>query len=194
MTLLRASALTVNELATRLELTDNGVRAHLTTLERDGLIRRRGIRRGFRKPEQVYELTDAAGQFFPKAHELLLSELIQLLKERDEEEARDTLETVGRRLACPYTAGLEKADTATRTSAALRALSDMGGVAEVKSTETSSAIRGASCPLASLTAEHPEVCLLAQALLSEILGVPVREKCERDDRPRCCFEFDNRAA
>ena len=38
VTLLRGSPRTVKELATGLELTDNAVRAHLTTLERDGLV------------------------------------------------------------------------------------------------------------------------------------------------------------
>jgi DNA-binding transcriptional ArsR family regulator len=33
---------TVEELAQALDLTDNGVRAHLTTLERDGIVRQRG--------------------------------------------------------------------------------------------------------------------------------------------------------
>jgi len=32
---------TVEELAQALDLTDNGVRAHLTTLERDGIVRQR---------------------------------------------------------------------------------------------------------------------------------------------------------
>jgi predicted ArsR family transcriptional regulator len=37
--LLRAKEQTVNELAAALELTDNAVRAHLLSLERDGLAR-----------------------------------------------------------------------------------------------------------------------------------------------------------
>ena len=41
--LLRPSSRTVNELAEALELTDNAVRAHLTALERDGLVRQSGI-------------------------------------------------------------------------------------------------------------------------------------------------------
>ena len=40
--LLRRGVGTVEELSTKLELTDNAVRAHLATLERDGLVERRG--------------------------------------------------------------------------------------------------------------------------------------------------------
>jgi predicted ArsR family transcriptional regulator len=38
VTLLRRSGRTVEELARELGLTDNGVRAHLATLERDGVV------------------------------------------------------------------------------------------------------------------------------------------------------------
>src|SRR5215471_5815189 len=46
VTLLRRESQTVEELARALDLTDNAVRAHLMVLERDGLVRQRGSRRG----------------------------------------------------------------------------------------------------------------------------------------------------
>ena len=57
LALLRVEARTVNELAAALKLTDNAVRAHLISLERDGLIQRQGSRRGTRKPHASYGLT-----------------------------------------------------------------------------------------------------------------------------------------
>lgn len=44
--LLRRKSRTVEGLAQELRLTDNAVRAHLATLERDGLVLQRGVRRG----------------------------------------------------------------------------------------------------------------------------------------------------
>src|SRR5918911_2480444 len=44
--LLRRGTRTVEELAQALGLTDNAVRGHLATLERDGLARPAGVRRG----------------------------------------------------------------------------------------------------------------------------------------------------
>src|SRR5947209_18453117 len=54
---LREGARTVNHLAAALKLTDNAVRAHLLSLERDGLIVQSGTQPGFRKPHAVYVLT-----------------------------------------------------------------------------------------------------------------------------------------
>jgi predicted ArsR family transcriptional regulator len=59
VTLIRRARRTVKDLARKLDLTDNGVRAHLAVLERDGLVRQRGsVRRGGNgggKPAYVYD-------------------------------------------------------------------------------------------------------------------------------------------
>src|SRR5918999_5543274 len=98
--LLRGTRKTVNELADDLELTDNAVRAHLLSLERDGLIKQGGIQRGTRKPHFAYELTEEAEQLFPKAYDALLNQLISVLKGRLTPGALDeVLRDVGRSLA-----------------------------------------------------------------------------------------------
>ncbi len=50
-------------------------------------------------------------------------------------------------------------------------------------------IRSGGCPLAAAVVEHPEVCELAESLVAEIVGRPVRESCDRGDSPKCCFEI-----
>ena len=54
--LIRRSRPTATEIAEQLELTYNAVRVHLTALERDGLIRKAGVRRGETRPSTTYEL------------------------------------------------------------------------------------------------------------------------------------------
>src|SRR3989442_183899 len=45
------------------------------------------------------------------------------------------------------------------------------------------------CPLAAVTASHPEACLIVESLLSKIIGVPAKKCCEYGETPRCCFEL-----
>src|SRR5215467_8406004 len=98
--LLRGSRGTVNELADKLGLTDNAIRAHLLTLERDGLVRQSGLRKGSRKPHFAYELTPEAEHLFPKAYDELFNQLLSVLKQRLSPKAlKDTLRAVGRALA-----------------------------------------------------------------------------------------------
>ncbi len=190
VTLLRRSGRTVDELAQELNLTDNGVRAHLATLERDGIVRQRGsVRRGSGggKPAYVYELTRKAEDLFPKAYEPTLHRLLDVLSERlgpDDTEA--LLRSVGHRLAERRV--VPAAGTRARLEAGANMLNELGGLAELEDRDGALIIRGYSCPLASVTPEHPEVCRMVETLITELTGVPVQEHCDRGENPRCCFE------
>src|SRR5918998_6021334 len=106
--LLRRASRTVNELAEALELTDNAVRAHLSTLERDGIVTQVGVRRGTRKPNNAYDLTREAEGLFPKAYAPVLEQLLDVLGERlSGEQQESVLREVGHRLAAPHRAALE---------------------------------------------------------------------------------------
>ena len=65
LALLRTGNRTVNELATALDLTDNAVRAHLLSLERDGIVQHSGTRPGRHKPSATYGLSAGADYIFP---------------------------------------------------------------------------------------------------------------------------------
>jgi predicted ArsR family transcriptional regulator len=191
VTLLRRGSRTVEELARELDLTDNGVRAHLATLERDGILRQRGsVRRGSGggKPAYVYELTPEAEELFPKAYEPVLSQLLDVLAgQLGAQESEALLRSVGRRIAEGQTVPAD--GVRERLEAAAGVLNELGGLAELEERNGSFVIRGYSCPLAGVAADHPEVCRMAETLLTELAGVPVYERCERGERPRCCFEI-----
>jgi predicted ArsR family transcriptional regulator len=74
-------------------------------------------------------------------------------------------------------------------------LDALGGVTEVEADgDGAIAIRGFSCPLGAAVQGHPEVCTAVEAMLSDVIGVPVHECCERGDRPKCCFQMDAKIA
>jgi predicted ArsR family transcriptional regulator len=188
VTLLRRSGCTVEELARAIGLTDNGVRAHLAVLERDGIVRQRGsVRRssGGGKPAYVYGLTEQAEDLFPKAYEPALRRLLEVLSERlGSGESEALLRSVGRRLAEEHST---RADGA-RLESAVEVLNELGGLAELEEHDGGLVIRGYSCPLAGVTPDHPEVCRMVETLIAELAGVPVHERCDRGERPRCYFE------
>jgi predicted ArsR family transcriptional regulator len=189
--LIRRASRTVEELARELDLTDNGVRAHLAVLERDGLVRQRGsIRRGGSgggKPAYVYELTPQAEDLFPKAYEPVLRQLLDVLGEQaGQGKSEALLRAVGGRLA--EERDVPSGDARTRLESAVEVLNDLGGMAELEERNGGFVIRSYSCPLAGVTPDHPEVCRMAETLITELAGVPVHERCDRGERPRCCFE------
>ncbi len=187
VTLLRRGRRTVDELARALGLTDNAVRAHLTALERDGLVRQGGVRRGVGKPAYAYDLTPEAERLFPKAYGALLHELLDVLAERLPSDALgDVLREVGHRVAVGHAA--PDGDLRERVQHAVALLGELGGLADCEERDGGFVIRGCSCPLAAAVAGHPEACLLAETLLTDVIGAPVRQVCDPGPPPRCRFE------
>lgn len=184
--LLRRANRTVEELAQALALTDNAVRAQLATLERDGLIRESGRRPSGSKPASVYTLTPAAEDLFPKAYGLVLNQLLQELNERMATgEVEAVLRATGRRLAGLWP--IPRGDLHARLEAGVAILNALGGLAELEQHNGTYAIQGYSCPLAAAVPGHPEVCHLAETLLSELVGAPVQARCNTGEAAQCCF-------
>ena len=184
--LLRRDRRTVDELAQILNLTDNAVRAHLATLERDGFVRQSGERRGNGKPAFVYELLPEAEQLFPKAYGPVLRELLGVLSdEMPACEVEALMRRTGQRLAIQQ--HLPAGDLQSRLKMAVNILNELGGLAELEEENGTYIIQGYSCPLAAVVPGHPEVCRLAGTLISELVGQPVKEYCEGNEPARCRF-------
>lgn len=194
ISLLQRGDQTVTDLAEGLKITDNAVRTHLISLERDGLVEQRGLRRGTGAPAYVYGLTSAADALLSKAYALALTHVLAVIGERVEETTlKDLLREAGRRAAAgkvPPSGNLRE-----RVDSAVEMFGELGGAVEVEESVSHLYIRGNSCPLSSVVADRPEVCVLAEALLTEVIGVKVKENCDRaGSRPHCCFEVPRQSA
>src|ERR1700730_13836968 len=153
LTLLRREKRTVDDLAGELTLTDNAVRAHLATLERDGFVRQQGARRGSGKPAFVYELAPAAEHLFPKSYGQVLNELLQALEERiSKAELEDMLRTVGRRISTKW--NIPAGDLRVRLESAVEVLNEMGGMAELEQENGGDALRKYKLPLCPIAPRH----------------------------------------
>jgi predicted ArsR family transcriptional regulator len=183
--------MTADELAEALGLTDNAVRAHLVTLERDGLVQPQGERRDGRvgKPATLYQISPEAEPLFSKAYLPLLTTLLAALGDRlSAEELGGLLTDVGSRLAAD--AGRASGDLSQRVQAASNLLNQLGGLSAVEEVEAGARylIRSRGCPVGVAVKERPEVCEAIVTLLSEMTEASVRSCCARSGRPSCCFE------
>jgi predicted ArsR family transcriptional regulator len=188
LTLLRRGSMTVDDLAAALELSGNAIRPQLAMLERDGLVQRVGYRRGASRPARMYALSHDADQLYSSAYVPVLAELLQLLAGRfGTEELDGLMREVGSRLTAgrPRPAG----DLRQRAEAASELLNSLGGLARVAQENGGLVIRSDGCPLAAVTARHPEACNAVESLLAEFTGLRVTKCCDREERLRCCFEL-----
>jgi predicted ArsR family transcriptional regulator len=184
--LLRREEHTVDELAQSLKLTDNAVRAHLATLERDGFVSPTSTRRGSSKPAIIYALTPGADRLFPKAYAPVLQQLLDTLSTcLPAGKVAEIMEQTGQRLATQWS--VTPGALHARVQQAVAILNQLGGLAELEEQDTSYVIQGYSCPFAAIAPNAPEICHLAQALLVSLIGEPVEEHCECGGTARCRF-------
>lgn len=188
--LLRRSERTIPELAEALEVSSNAVRSHMSSLEADGVVRPAGVRRdGVGKPARLYRLTSEAEERLSRAYAPVLALLVEVLEERlGGEETRDTLREVGRRIGrSAHRAGSAR----ERAARARETLEELGGAVDVRESGNGVVLEGLGCPLGTVVHGSPDACVLAAALIGEILEAPVRANCDRSgERPRCRFETE----
>ena len=194
LALLRRGEMTADDLAAALGLTDNAVRAHLATLERDGFVQAQGERRDGRvgKPATLYQISPEAEPFFSKAYLPLLTSLLAALGDRlSGEELAGLLLDVGSRLAADT--ARPSGDLSKRVKAGSDLLNQLGGLTSVEEMEGGGRylIQSRGCPVGVAVKQRPEVCEAIVGLLSELTGTSVRSCCVRTGRPSCCFEVSS---
>ena len=186
--LLRKGEMTIDELASALGVTRTAVRAQLARQLRDGFVEERGTRRSASKPARLYGLTTDAGLLLSRAYVPILTELLHVLARRLSRAEFDVLmHEVGKGLVPPT--GRPPKSLADRITGAQELLGSFGALTEVSESEGSYTILGYGCPLAAVTADHPEACRTLEALIGELVGAPTVAACERYERKSCCFEI-----
>ncbi len=188
---LRGGSLTADDIASQLGLTRSAIRAQITGMERDGVVRRAGQRPGTTRPSHLFELTPEIEQLLSSAYIPLVTQLIDVFAQgvpRRQLEAM--LRKAGKNLADELSKGKRPAgDLASRVAMASALMNEeLGALTHIEGNGRY-VIRGVGCPLAALTGKHPGVCLAMESLVAEIIGAPVRECCDRSQRPQCCFEI-----
>lgn len=191
VTLLQAGGLTADDIASQLKLTRSAVRVQITAMERDGVVRRMGKRPGTTRPSHLFELTPEVEQLLSKAYIPLLTQLVRVFAEGlPAGQVDELLRKAGRRLAEELSRGRRPSgNLRSRVVMASEMMNDELGATTHVEGNGRMVIRGVGCPLAALTGKNPGVCLAMESLVTEIVGVPVHECCDREERPRCCFEI-----
>jgi predicted ArsR family transcriptional regulator len=193
LALLREGAWTVDDLAARLDLTDNAVRFHLAALEREGGVAKSGVQRrsGAGQPATLYALTRAADEAFSRAYAPVLAACVEELHSiMSGTQLAALLERVGKRLAD----GVKDSSGSLRkrVTGASDLLNSLGGITTVERSKDTYRIIGRACPLASAVETDHCVCSVVTALVSSVVDTEVRECCDRSGRPKCCFEISGR--
>ncbi|MFQ6057359.1 MAG: helix-turn-helix transcriptional regulator [Anaerolineae bacterium] len=179
MALKKRGGMTADELGKALGITPMGVRRHLTTLERDGLVTYETAQRGVGRPSYVYSLTDLADELFPKNYHQLANEILDIIAAQDGE---DKVELVfaqrAQRLAQRYGPRLAGKDLEARIAELASIQEENGYLAEwEKVDEDTFLLKEHNCAVSGVARRFPQACVYELALFTELLDAEVtREK------------------
>src|SRR5262249_40932181 len=153
-------------------------RAQLAGLERDGIVRPQGQRKGVGKPSVAYELAPDVEPALSSAYRPLLAALLASLADTmTERELVTLLRGAGRRLAHEVPA--LRGNAAARANGVCAVLNDLGGMATAERSREGWVVRSEGCPLSAVVRQQPKVCKALEAMVGELAGATVREHCDR---------------
>jgi predicted ArsR family transcriptional regulator len=162
----------LGEIAAHLEVSKQGALRHLEALEAAGLATvASAAPRGRGRPENVYQLTAAAGDHFPDGHRELTGELVEFMADQ---QLRHFFERRAARLEAEYAPRLAGLDFEARVRELAKLATEHGHMAEVVAlTEGGLAIRHCNCPIQDVAARTGLPCANEQQMYERLLGAPV---------------------
>jgi predicted ArsR family transcriptional regulator len=171
---------TVPDLVVALRLSRTAVISHLGVLQAEGLVRRRGLRRGKRRPSAIYETTRAADSAFPQAYESFAAAVLNALKEDDPPALRAALRRVGEGWVERDRHRVEGLKGKARVQATLQILKERGFLPALERAGSTQVLREHNCPVLRLASDHSEVCNMVHRWMESLVGAPlVRVQCMR---------------
>lgn len=184
---IRHGAMTVEELARALRLTDNAVRNQLRKLQEANLVTAAGKRPGASKPSTLYAITLEGQIQFSTLYLPVLTHFLAVAEGQCSGTRLDSfMLATGKSLANRYPK--PSGSLKHRVHAAARLLRSFGGVAEVATRDGALTIRSRACPLAALTSENPAACKVLEGFLGAQIAASVTICCNLKPEPQCCFE------
>lgn len=184
---------TVAELADRLEMAPVSVRHHLDILQGDNLIRIGRVERtgSVGRPQQIYQLTEDAAEFFPKNFAILAAGMVRQIKQVLPAEQVDAMfHSMANEMASEADmAGLEALPLHERLDRVTAFLNERGYLARWEPCDDGDAhflLYKHNCPYAGVSGEHRELCLMDQMLIDRLVGVSCCRTTSVANNDRCC--------
>ena len=162
--------MTAQQLADKLEITSMGVRRHLATLERDGMLRLKTQRQAAGRPTFVYHLTDEGYDSFPKNYHLLATQLLDAVRVREGEDKVAAL-FAGRmdQLVAQYAPRMEGKDLAARVAELAKIQAEAGYMAVWEKVDGGYLLKEQNCAIYRVACRFQEACQYEIELFRRLL-------------------------
>ncbi|MGH8286036.1 MAG: helix-turn-helix transcriptional regulator [Steroidobacteraceae bacterium] len=190
------SGASVDELSAALGVTRTAVRQHLAALMRDALVTPGAARPSGGRPQQLFVLTDAGKEAFPRHYSWFAQLLIEAMtREHGAAGLRARLGRIASAVVAQLRHGAPGADSRRQKVAKLSTLMDRLGYDAHTTKDVGGAptIEADNCIFHELAMKNPEICHFDLALLSGYTGSKVElHECMARGGHVCRFRFTPR--
>lgn len=188
-----ATGMSIDELATELDISRNAVKQHLVGLEKDQLVREAALNSTGGRPSRNYTLTEQGRNRLPKQYPWFCNLLLSELKtELGETALRQMLWRMGVSLARSLAPQFSGKDPAQKQSALLELMQSLGYHAEMEADQAQPTIKAVNCVYHDLAQQHPELCEFDRALIATLLDKPIEQTaCMALQDCACKFKICN---
>ncbi|MDI6890183.1 MAG: transcriptional regulator [Thermodesulfovibrionales bacterium] len=186
----KSGSLSIDDLSIQLGITPMGIRQHLLSLERKGVVDYFAKRHGVGRPAFLYRLTDKADDLFPKAyHEFI----VNALKDLEENEGRDKIDDIfrwrkERILREKREVFSDKKDLHDKVHALKDILGSDGYLVDLGEDESNYILRQFNCPILKVASQFREACRYELQIYRDLLRKDVmRQQCISEGSPSCTY-------
>lgn len=164
------------------------VRAHLSILERDGMVNYEEERGKVGRPRFVYFLTQRAQEQFPKNYDILCNRILDVVTAVHGEISRcDLAEHIAEAWASERAQRVQGKGLEERVQAVAAIRTEEGAMASGTSTTDGYLLNQCHCPASCVAQRHPAViCAAEKRYIERMLGVPVERVSWRIEGGETC--------
>jgi DeoR family suf operon transcriptional repressor len=178
---------TVDQLADSADVSPVTVRHHLNSLQADGLLQARSIRRSVGRPYYVYSLSEKGHELFPQRYVRLSSLLIEELKVRFPAKMVDELlNSVVENIVSEHRDRFQDRSLEERLDFLVKLLEEEGFLASWQLTDDGYQLTEYSCPYFSVGQKHAEVCTFDKQLIKQVLETEIMQQSCVLHGDTCC--------
>jgi predicted ArsR family transcriptional regulator len=165
---------TAQQLAAELGITSMGVRRHLITLERDGLVRFQTHHQPAGRPTFVYQLTEEGNDTFPKNYHLLATQILDAARARSGKSHIEDL-FAGRmdQLVAQYESRMRGKDLAGRVAELARIQDENGYMAVWEKVQGGYLLKEQNCAIYRVACRFQEACHYEVELFRRLLDAEI---------------------
>jgi len=188
----RKGPLSIDDLSRELNITSMGIRQHLLSLERKGLIDYMTKRQGIGRPAFLYKLTEKAEYLFPKTYDRFI---INMFTDIEKNEGKNKIDEIFKwrktRLLKDAKEALQDKKTIQDKVFGLKAFLEAEGYSsELDSANNHFVLKIFNCPIYRIALDYKEACQYDIQLFRDLLGKEViREACITDGNPSCIYNI-----